>query len=337
MANLERFIEELMSFDEVAMPESTLVLVEPYLRKASFDHVTLEKKTHNSACASLCRWVRGVCRYHRMMISKVKPLHAKVEQTTQAIEDAEHKMSILENKRHALETRLRGLERGFEEATIDKNDQEKKTVRMDKLLETAARLHKVLRKERMRLQQVIDSLPARIASIGGSIAISAAFATYLGPYHYSFRRLMLTVHWPNCLRERGVPLVIDSIDELKGRVVDWRIPGLSTTPADGDGGVMETGIPEDAADSEPDDREAAELEEILRKAEERESQAKAAEEEKEGKEGETPSRSQTASKTQPEGEEEESAAKEKGDDEESEKGGKLFPISLRKNAQFFGL
>ena len=41
----------------------------------------------------------GVCRYHRMMVSRVKPLHAKVEQTTQAIDNAEHKMMILENKR----------------------------------------------------------------------------------------------------------------------------------------------------------------------------------------------------------------------------------------------
>ena len=62
MANLERFIEELMSFDETIMPESTLVLVEPYLKKPSFDPVSLEKKTHNSACASLCKWVSGVCR-----------------------------------------------------------------------------------------------------------------------------------------------------------------------------------------------------------------------------------------------------------------------------------
>ena len=46
--------------------------------------------------------------------------------------------------------------------------------------------------------------------------MSAGFATYLGPYQYNFRRLMLTIHWPNCLRERGIPLAIDSIDEVKG-------------------------------------------------------------------------------------------------------------------------
>ena len=39
--------------------------------------------------------------------------------------------------------------------------------------------------------------------------MAAAFATYLGPYKHSFRRKMLTVHWPECLQERGVPLLLD--------------------------------------------------------------------------------------------------------------------------------
>ena len=62
MANLERFIEELLTFDEEVLPESTLVLVEPYLKKPTFDPDNLQKKTSNAACASLCKWVKGVCR-----------------------------------------------------------------------------------------------------------------------------------------------------------------------------------------------------------------------------------------------------------------------------------
>jgi dynein heavy chain len=69
MANLDRFIdEELMTFDDNDMPESTLVLVEPYLKKPSFDPDTMEKKTGNSACGSLCKWVRGVVRYGIVII-----------------------------------------------------------------------------------------------------------------------------------------------------------------------------------------------------------------------------------------------------------------------------
>ena len=63
MANLERFIEELMSFDDTVLPETTLALVEPYLRKSTFEPEALERKTNNSACSALCKWVIGVCRW----------------------------------------------------------------------------------------------------------------------------------------------------------------------------------------------------------------------------------------------------------------------------------
>jgi dynein heavy chain len=39
--------------------------------------------------------------------------------------------------------RLADLAKGFEDATIDKNDQEDKTIKMDKMLKTSARLKKV--------------------------------------------------------------------------------------------------------------------------------------------------------------------------------------------------
>ena len=45
----------------------------------------------------------------------------------------------------ALEIRLADLARGFEEATIDKNEQEEKTVKMKKMLDTAAQLRRVRR------------------------------------------------------------------------------------------------------------------------------------------------------------------------------------------------
>ena len=44
----------------------------------------------------------------------------------------------------ALDIRLNEMAKGFEEATIDKNTQEEKTITMDKQLETAARLRKVM-------------------------------------------------------------------------------------------------------------------------------------------------------------------------------------------------
>jgi dynein heavy chain, axonemal len=65
MANLERFIEKLVSFDEHGPPpESTLHMLEStYLKNPSCDPDHLQNLTDNSACAALCRWVKGVCRF----------------------------------------------------------------------------------------------------------------------------------------------------------------------------------------------------------------------------------------------------------------------------------
>ena len=62
LANLERFIEELLFFDEQSISEATLSLVEPYLKKPALDTEAMQRKTNNSATGTLCRWVRGVCR-----------------------------------------------------------------------------------------------------------------------------------------------------------------------------------------------------------------------------------------------------------------------------------
>ncbi|XP_071959570.1 uncharacterized protein [Antedon mediterranea] len=223
MANLERFLEELASFDDTELPETTLTLVEPYLKKASFQPQNMQRKTSSSAAASLCRWVRGVVRYHRLMISRVKPLHQKVEETTKEVEIAEHKLMTLENKRRALEERLTDLASSFEEATVDKNDQETMSRTMTRQLETADKFRKALATEHEHCVQICQSLPQRIMASPGSVSLAAAFVTYLGPYDFNIRHTMLTLHWPVCLKERGVPLVIDSIDPMKGWVVDWAI------------------------------------------------------------------------------------------------------------------
>ena len=81
----------------------------------------------------------------------------------------------------------------------------------------------VLRGEKARLQQVLDCLPQRKSAIAGGTAMAAALCSYLGPYPYNFRRLMLTVCWTNCLRERGIPLVVDSIHVIKGKLLNFEL------------------------------------------------------------------------------------------------------------------
>lgn len=78
---------------------------------------------------------------------------------------------------------------------------------------------KVLSSGRQKWLKLLESISTREEAIAGGVAIAAAFATYLGPYSFTFRRDMLTVHWPQCLDERGVMLVVDSSTPYAGAEV----------------------------------------------------------------------------------------------------------------------
>eukprot|EP00057_Strongylocentrotus_purpuratus_P006394 XP_011660868.1 PREDICTED: dynein beta chain, flagellar outer arm [Strongylocentrotus purpuratus] len=194
MANIERFNEELASFDDSELPESTLNLVEPYLKKSSFQAKNMLRKNNNAAAASLCNWVRGVCRYHRLMISKASRSQ-EAEETRVATRGGGTQLSYLRK-----EVSSRG-----ETTTLRRSLREADAM------------------EHQHCLQICQSLPQREFAISGAIAMAGAFTTYLGPYDPKFRRSVLTVHWPLCLQERGVPLVIDAIDPMKGWIVEWAI------------------------------------------------------------------------------------------------------------------
>lgn len=78
---------------------------------------------------------------------------------------------------------------------------------------------KVLSRGRQKWLQLLESISTREEAVAGGVAMAAAFATYLGPYSFTFRREMLTVHWPQCLDERGVMLVVDSSAPYAGAEV----------------------------------------------------------------------------------------------------------------------
>nr|CAB3238693.1 dynein heavy chain 8, axonemal-like [Phallusia mammillata] len=224
MANLDRFLDELMSFDEMTLPLATLENLESFLEKETFaPEVLTQKAGGNPAAGSLVKWVQGVFRYHTTLISKVKPLHEKVEETSVSIGDAQHKLRQLESKKEALEARLRDLADGFEQATADKNTQVEKRSEMEEHLRVAAQFRQILAGEHRRCCGVLNTYEDRLDWVTGAAAVSSGFATYLSAYPYALRRMILTRDWPVCLADRGVPLVFDSIDPVNGHVIEFML------------------------------------------------------------------------------------------------------------------
>ena len=229
MANLDRFLEELQTFDEREVTENTIKLLEDLVKRIDSYEVKEEfsHAPYIDSLNSLEQWIKGVLKYHTLMIKHVKPLHTKVEEIEKEVKEADQKLTTLNRKSDALNARLKDLAQNFEEATVDKEEQEEKCIKMKQQLQTASDLNAILAREFDRNMQIYESLQERIFCLPGACALTAGFLVYLGPYQFPFRRVMLTNHWVKCLCDRGLPLVLDSLNLIKGRIVKWQMDSLA--------------------------------------------------------------------------------------------------------------
>jgi len=91
---------------------------------------------------------------------------------------------------------------------------------------------KILSRELERTSKIFESSGERQSTLIGTCAIGSGFLMYLGPYTYGFRRLMLTVQWIKCIRDRGMTIVFDQISSVKGRIINWQLDAIKDTQVD---------------------------------------------------------------------------------------------------------
>lgn len=154
---------------------------------------------------ALLKWVQGVVKYNSLMIAKVKPLHDKLEETSSAIGNcslnqgiisqtvycnkyfvvgAQHRLRQLESKKEALESRLRDLAEGFEQATVDKNEQENKRIEMQEHMQEAAYYRQVFAEERERRLTVAEAYHVYLRRIVYTDSAQANMTMIFVPKYY---------------------------------------------------------------------------------------------------------------------------------------------------------
>lgn len=103
MANLDRFLEELQSFDEREMSENTIKLIQDHVVSRMIDPSLLNNhdvrhQPFYDALNTLQEWIHGVIRYHTLMNKHVKPLHLKCEEMEKEVKEADQKLVALNRK-----------------------------------------------------------------------------------------------------------------------------------------------------------------------------------------------------------------------------------------------
>ncbi|OAF70976.1 hypothetical protein A3Q56_01270 [Intoshia linei] len=230
MSNLERFIEDLISFDnnKILLSSYKEVIKFVGLKQDAFKIFELTDEDSVDTIFILYKWLMGVLRYYDIMFNTIKPLFDKINYTTEKIENIKKKQAILEVKQMELKNRKNLMKHSFEQATIDKIEQIKAYNLVKESLNSDLKKKAIIVQEENRIKQIINSYNFRISGMFGSAAIISGLQVYLGPYDSLFRKKILSIFWPACLREFGLSLEIDHIDSVYGRKLNWYIPQLKT-------------------------------------------------------------------------------------------------------------
>jgi dynein heavy chain len=107
MANIDRFLEELQTFDEREIAESTIRQLEEIVKKIDTYEMREEDENvsttnlnapYSQALSTLEEWIKGVLQYHLLMIKRIKPLSMKCEEIEKEVKEADQKLGLLNRK-----------------------------------------------------------------------------------------------------------------------------------------------------------------------------------------------------------------------------------------------
>ncbi len=180
-----KFLDTLRAYDKDNIPSSIMKTIrEKYVTDPSFDPNLVKKVS--TACEGLCRWVRAIEVYDRV-IKIVSPKKAKL---AEAETELARQMDKLNEKRAQLQQvtdKLQALNDEFAAMTKKKKDLEDNIELCSQKLDRAEKLIHGLGGERERWSTMATTLGSRLFNIAGDVLLSAGTVAYLGAFDVVFR------------------------------------------------------------------------------------------------------------------------------------------------------
>jgi len=230
MANPQKFIDDIKSFNAEEIDENILTALQPVLELPFFNFETMIKKS--SAAAYLCNWVVNITTYNRIY-KKVKPLMDTLKEATESMNSAMAALAIVEARVAEVEARLFALRKTLMEAEEDKAKVEAEANSCLEKLQLAARLTNGLADENKRWGESIEQFRENSKTLVGDVLLASAFVSYIGAFSAKFRQNLWMQKWSPELKIKEIPhsTGVDPLDVLANDsdIAKWKNEGL---PAD---------------------------------------------------------------------------------------------------------
>ncbi|XP_059095302.1 dynein axonemal heavy chain 3-like [Tigriopus californicus] len=234
-----KFLDTLRAYDKDNIPPIIMKRIrEKYVNNPYFDPNLVRKVS--TACEGLCKWVRAIEVYDRV-IKIVSPKKAKL---AEAETELARQMDKLNEKRAQLQQvtdKLQALNDEFAAMTKKKKDLEDNIELCSQKLDRAEKLIQGLGGERDRWREMAAQLGERLLNITGDVLLSAGTVAYLGAFD-SVYRLKIIDEWRSKCQEEGIKCSPDfSLTNTLGDPVEirqWQIAGLPKDYFSVDNGVI---------------------------------------------------------------------------------------------------
>ncbi|KAG6455707.1 hypothetical protein O3G_MSEX009350 [Manduca sexta] len=222
-----KFLDSLKNYDKDNIAPAIMKKIrDKYIPDREFDPAVIAKVS--SACEGLCRWVRAMDVYDRV----IKVVAPKKAALAEAEAELQAQMNTLNQKRAQLQAvldKLQALNDEFAEMTRKKKGLEDEIDLCSTKLSRAEQLIGGLGGEKARWTDLAHQLQDLLSNIIGDVLLSAGFIAYLGPYTVNYRREIIQM-WNVRAKDLLIPCseTYSLITTLGEPVVirAWNIAGL---------------------------------------------------------------------------------------------------------------
>ncbi|KZC07229.1 Dynein heavy chain 3, axonemal [Dufourea novaeangliae] len=225
-----RFLESLRNFDKDNIPPAYMKRIrEKFINDRSFQPEAIKKVS--TACEGLCKWVRAMEVYDRV-IKVVKP---KQEMLAEAEAALASQMEALNAKRALLQEvsqKLQALNDEFAECMREKKKLEDQINFCMQKLDRAEKLLGGLSGEKNRWNETAIACGESLHNVIGDVLLCSGVIAYLGAFTIDYRTSLIA-QWHSSCRKSAIPCGLKfSLIDVLGKQVEiraWTIFGL---PAD---------------------------------------------------------------------------------------------------------
>ncbi|XP_020300595.1 dynein heavy chain 3, axonemal isoform X2 [Pseudomyrmex gracilis] len=225
-----KFLENLKNFDKDNIPQAYMKRIrDKFINDRSFQPEAIKKVS--TACEGLCKWVRAMEVYDRV-IKVVAPKKAMLAEAEAALAI---QMEMLTDKRNLLQEvsqKLQSLNDEFAECMREKKKLEDQIDYCTQKLERAEKLLSGLGGEKTRWSEIATTLGISLDNVIGDVLLSSGIIAYLGAFTIEYRSKLINQWHVSCVKA-AIPCAAKfSLVDILGEPVEireWTIYGL---PAD---------------------------------------------------------------------------------------------------------